>query len=58
MIYGEYDPWTATGPVVKSSGKAKKIIVPKGSHRSRIASMQYKQKADVYMLLETWLNED
>jgi len=58
MIYGEYDPWTATGPVVKSSGKAKKIIVPKGSHRSRIASMEYKQKADVYMLLETWLNED
>lgn len=58
MIYGEYDPWTATGPVVKPSSKATKIIIPKGSHKSRIASMQYKQKADVYMLLETWLNED
>jgi hypothetical protein len=58
LIYGEYDPWTASGLVVKPSSTATKIVIPKGSHKSRIATMQYKQKADIYMLLETWLSED
>ncbi len=58
LIYGEVDPWTGTAVNLKPSSKASKIIVPGASHNIKIASMPYKQKADIYMVLETWLNED
>jgi hypothetical protein len=58
MIYGEYDPWTASSLNLNGKGNAVKIIIPKSSHRTRISNMPYAQKAKIYMLLETWLEED
>jgi len=58
MIYGEYDPWTASALKLDGKGKAVKFIIPKASHRTRIGNMPYAQKAEIYMLLETWLTED
>jgi hypothetical protein len=58
MIYGEYDPWTASSLKLDGKGKAVKIIIPKANHRTRIGNMPYAQKAEIYMLLETWLAED
>jgi len=58
LIYGEYDPWTASSLKLDGKGKAVKIVVPKANHRTRIGNMPYAQKAEIYMLLETWLAED
>jgi hypothetical protein len=58
LIYGEYDPWTASALKLEGKGKAVKLIIPKANHRIRIGNMPYAQKAEIYMLLETWLAED
>jgi hypothetical protein len=58
LIYGEYDPWTASSLKTDSKSKAVKIVVPKASHKTRIGNMPYAQKGEIYMLLETWLAED
>jgi len=58
MIYGEYDPWTASALKLDNKGTAVKLIIPKANHRTRISNMPYAQKAEIYMLLETWLAED
>jgi hypothetical protein len=58
MIYGEYDPWTAGAINPKAGSEAVMIVKPAGSHRTRINNMSYAQQAKIYMLLETWLEED
>lgn len=58
MIYGEYDPWTASSLRLKNSNMAVKFIIPKASHGVRINNMPLADRAKIYMLLETWLNED
>ncbi|MDA3930452.1 MAG: S28 family serine protease [Prolixibacteraceae bacterium] len=58
MIYGEYDPWTAGGIVPKKRSKAVRFVKPRGSHRTRINNMSYAQRSQIYMLLETWLEQD
>jgi len=58
LIYGELDPWTAGGITPKPSSKAVQIIKPGGSHRTRINNMTYAQQSEIYMLLETWLEQD
>lgn len=45
FIYGEHDPWAS----MQNTGKAKKIIIKNGSHKSRIADMDKEQKG---MLLQ------
>jgi hypothetical protein len=58
LIYGEYDPWTASSLRLKNGSSAVKIVIPKASHKVRVTSMPLVNRAEVYMLLETWLNED
>ncbi len=58
FIYGEYDPWTASAIRLKPGSKAKKIIKPKGSHRTRINNMNYNQQAEIYKALDVWLSEN
>ncbi|MBP7508486.1 MAG: hypothetical protein KA807_11725 [Prolixibacteraceae bacterium] len=58
LIYGEFDPWAATAIKLKPNSEARKITVPGANHNIKIGAMPYKQKADIYMMLETWLNED
>jgi hypothetical protein len=58
LIYGEFDPWAATAIKLKTNSEAKKITISGANHNIKIGAMPYKQKADIYMMLETWLNED
>lgn len=58
MIYGENDPWTVGAIVPKGKSQAVMMVKPDGSHRTRINNMSYAQQARIYMLLETWLEED
>lgn len=47
FIYGENDPWSA----MQSVGKAQKIIIKEGSHKSRIANMDTKQQTSLLQQL-------
>jgi len=58
LIYGENDPWTAASVKVSRGSEAVKMVIPNASHRVRIKNMTYAQQAKIYMLLETWLEED
>ncbi|HKK81946.1 MAG TPA: S28 family serine protease [Prolixibacteraceae bacterium] len=57
MIYGENDPWTAGALEENSQTKAVWFIKPDGSHRTRIGNMSYAQRAEIYKLLETLLEQ-
>jgi hypothetical protein len=58
MIYGGNDPYSACSFRLKNNSKAVKFMVPGKSHRIRINNMPLTDRAKVYMLLETWMNED
>ena len=55
FIYGEYDPWSATGFVVKDKNNLLKIVKPGGSHSARINNLPPDQKKQVKDKLEEWL---
>ncbi len=55
FIYGEYDPWSATGFVVKDKNNVLKIVKPGGSHSTRISNLPPHQKKQVKNKLEEWL---
>lgn len=57
LIYGEYDPWSASALMVPVTSKAKKFVIPKADHKVRIEKLTYEQKANIYKLLESWLDE-
>ena len=58
MIYGEYDPWSASALRLKKGSQTVKFIIPEACHKTRINNMPLGEKAKIYMLLETWLTED
>jgi hypothetical protein len=58
VIYGANDPWTASALRLKKGSKAVKFVVPKANHRVRINTIPYAQRANIYMILEAWLEED
>ncbi len=59
FIYGEWDPWTASG-VTWLSERGKKntkiFIVPDGSHSARIANLPDAQREEVMRLLDEWMD--
>ena len=56
-IYGEYDPWSATGVTWLKDKKYINVFVqPGGSHRARINTMPQSEKKNIYSLLESWLD--
>ncbi len=57
MIYGEYDPWTASSLKLSPASRARKFVIAKGDHKIRIENLTYEQKAKIYMILENWLDE-
>ena len=57
FIYGEYDPWSAPAVDLTLSTNSLKIVNPKGSHRTRIRSLNDEQKSLVLDTLESWLTE-
>ena len=56
FIYGEFDPWSASGFEVKEKDKLLKIVKPEGSHRTRINNLPMEQKIQLKNKLEEWLN--
>lgn len=55
FLYGQYDPWSATGVTAPGNPGVVKIVEPEGSHRTRIRNLPNEQQEKVYQLLETWL---
>jgi len=56
FIYGEWDPWSASGFEVPDKDNFLKIVKPKGSHSTRIRNLSEDQKEQVKETLENWLN--
>lgn len=55
FIYGEFDPWSASGFEVPVKDNFLKIVKPGGSHSSRINTLPLEQKKLVIDKLEEWL---
>jgi len=55
-IYGEYDPWSAPAvQLIDGKTNALKMVKPKGSHRTRIASFYEDQQNQIADSLSKWL---
>lgn len=59
FIYGEIDPWTASGVAgwLDCSGKEnmRVYVQPRGSHKSRIGNMPENMKKEIMERLNSWL---
>ncbi|MDZ7743985.1 MAG: hypothetical protein U5Q03_20185 [Bacteroidota bacterium] len=57
FIYGEYDPWTASG--IEFSGKENmiKIVKAGGTHATRISNLTEEQNKVVIAKIREWLEE-
>ncbi len=55
FIYGEFDPWSASGFEIQKKDNLLKIVKPGGSHSSRINNLPPEQKKQVKDKLEEWL---
>jgi len=55
FIYGEFDPWSASGFVVPEKDNFLKIVKTGGSHSTRINNLPENQKMKVQQKLEKWL---
>lgn len=60
FIYGEFDPWSASGVCTWLNCKKKEnmriYVQPRGSHRARISNMPTDIKQDIIERLTKWLN--
>ncbi|MCF8235052.1 MAG: aminopeptidase [Bacteroidales bacterium] len=56
-IYGEHDPWTASGVDVKRKGMIYKFVKENGHHATRISNMPEKQKEKILEVIEEWMEE-
>jgi hypothetical protein len=54
-IYGGNDPWTSTGVCLTGKTNSVKMVLPNGSHGSRIKGFSNKDKDLIYSRLENWL---
>ena len=56
-IYGEYDPWSASAvKLIENKTNALKMVKKGGSHKTRIASFNKKEKQKILSKLEDWLD--
>lgn len=55
FIYGEFDPWSASGFEVPQKDNLLKIVKPGGSHSSRIGNLPAGQRKQVMVKLDEWL---
>ena len=56
FIYGENDPWTASGAKVPKKENLVKMVLKGGSHRTRINSFPEEQKAKMIETLKNWIS--
>lgn len=55
FIYGGNDPWTSPGVCLTGKTNSLKMVLPNGSHASRIKGFSNKDKELIYLRLEDWL---
>ncbi len=55
FIYGEFDPWSASGFVLPEKDNFLKIVKPSGSHSTRINNLPEYQEREVKTKLSNWL---
>lgn len=56
FIYGGNDPWSSTGVCLTGRTNSIKMILPGGSHRTRIKSFSDNDQKLIYSKLEEWLD--
>ncbi len=57
-IYGEYDPWTASGLTwLKNKRQIHVYVLPEGNHSTRIASFDKFTQNEIKNILSAWLDE-
>lgn len=54
-IYGEYDTWYACAPKPKPHVNALKMVLKKGSHKTRIKDFSKEDQQIIYDKLQNWL---
>lgn len=54
-VYGQNDPWFASAAQIDHNPNTLKMVVAKGSHASRIATLSPEQKTIVFGKLSEWL---
>jgi len=57
FIYGEYDPWSASGVDFKHKSNMLKIVKPAGSHSTRISNLPDQLNEQVVETLKRWVAE-
>ena len=55
FIYGGNDPWTSAGVCLSGKTNSLKIILPKGSHQTKIRNFPAKDRKLIYSKIESWL---
>ncbi len=55
FIYGENDPWTASGAIVPEKENMVKMILDGGNHRTRINTFPEGQKLKLIGILKGWI---
>ena len=56
FIYGGNDPWTSPGVCLTGQTNSLKMVLPNGSHASRIKGFSKSDKELIYSRLEKWLD--
>jgi len=56
FIYGGNDPWTSPGVCLTGKTNSLKMVLPNGSHASRIKGFSKSDKELIYSRLEKWLD--
>lgn len=55
-IYGGYDTWFSCSPTPKPNLDALKMVLPKGSHATRVKDFSKEDQVIIMQTLEKWLN--
>lgn len=58
FIYGELDPWNSTSVNPDSRTDAIKLVLPRGSHSTRIRHFSKEQQTMIKEQLQNWLQND
>lgn len=55
FIYGGNDPWTSTGVCLSGKTNSLKMVLPGGSHQTKIRNFPTEDKKLIYSKIEEWL---
>jgi hypothetical protein len=57
VIYGEWDPWSATAVQWSGNPGLVKIVKPDGSHRTRIMNLPPEKQKEAIEKIKEWMNQ-